>query len=295
MRLSPKQVTLFYKLYPSLLLFVNKRYQIEDVEGEDELMALSVKKRLVIRDALYENIELIDEFVNLNPLNFSLTELEIISSWKHYVKGEFFLLKQLNNGAIFLTLDNKPKVYSVLAVADLFENFFTHMPIEVETILLPFQGRIIYDGLIASNQVLFGSGYKRSFNETYNETKAKYGIITSLPHEEEEKTTSDSDLLKYYLRNKINQEQYWDEIQLLISESEQNKILYYQEIGKYFAKRKAKRLKELGIKKGWFAILENLIVGSGGSKEDVVGNIEAVVPEKQKNYLYLFELKAKKK
>ena len=295
MRLSPEEVALFYKLYPALLLFTNERLQLEDIDTAEQLMHLPVEKRLVIREALFENGKLIEEFVESNPEKFTQQELDIVLSWKNFIKGKFYLLRQLKKYAIFLPLGKEPKAYGVLAIADLFTELVPFMPIMVDTVLLPFRGKIIYDGLLSSQSIYFGGGIKRSLNDSYNEAKAKYGIITSLSQTAESvKATSDIDQLKYYLRSERNREQYWDDIQRLIRKSEQNKTVYYQELGKYYAKQLGKRLRELGIESGWFAILENVIIGSGKSKKEALSNIEAVVPKRKMNHIYLFQLKAKK-
>jgi hypothetical protein len=54
------------------------------------------------------------------------------------------------------------------------------LPRYVETVLLPFEDKIIYDGFIAPYNVSFGSGYARSFKDTYREVKEKDGIIVNL-------------------------------------------------------------------------------------------------------------------
>jgi len=54
----------------------------------------------------------------------------------------------------------------------------------VQTVLLPFQGMIVYDGLLASYNITFGGGIRRMLNESYNEAKARQGIVTSLPMSE---------------------------------------------------------------------------------------------------------------
>jgi hypothetical protein len=47
--------------------------------------------------------------------------------------------------------------------------------------LFPFGGRIVYDGLLESYSISFGPGIRRSLNESYQQAKARQGIVTSLP------------------------------------------------------------------------------------------------------------------
>jgi len=41
--------------------------------------------------------------------------------------------------------------------------------------------RIVYDGLLSSYSISFGGGIRRMLNKSYNEAKARHGIVTSLP------------------------------------------------------------------------------------------------------------------
>ena len=50
----------------------------------------------------------------------------------------------------------------------------------VETVLLPFGDRIIYDGIFHTYNVHAGPNMRRGINEQYSEIKAKKGIISTL-------------------------------------------------------------------------------------------------------------------
>ena len=294
MNLSPDDVKLFYKLFPALLLFVNERHRIEGVTTDDQLMSLPAERRFAIREKLYQNNYLIDEFVHSNPRQFTSEELVIVQGWKSYLKGQFYLVKQLKKHPIFLEFDQEAKAYGVLAIADLFSELVPFIPIIVETVLIPFKGQIIYDGLISSRSIYLGAGIKRSLNNGYNEAKAKYGVITSLSDATPvAKSKSDTQLLKSFLSSKANRAKHWEEIQDLIRKSEENNTFYYQEIGKYYAKQHRKRLRELGICNGWFGILENVIIGSGTTRKEAESNIENIVSKNRLKHVYLFQLVGK--
>jgi hypothetical protein len=47
-------------------------------------------------------------------------------------------------------------------------------------VLLPFDGRIIYDSLIVPFNVMLGPGVRRSLEQTYRDAKERGAIITSL-------------------------------------------------------------------------------------------------------------------
>jgi hypothetical protein len=54
------------------------------------------------------------------------------------------------------------------------------LPVWVQAVLLPFKGRIIYDGLLMSRNIIFGSGIRGDLNETYQTARQNGQIIESL-------------------------------------------------------------------------------------------------------------------
>jgi len=91
MKLSKENVKLFYRLYHSLLVYVNKKFKIvEGINSSEDLRKFPIEEIDKLRRRLYKQPKLIDSFVQENPLRFSSTELEMISSWKNFVKGTFY-------------------------------------------------------------------------------------------------------------------------------------------------------------------------------------------------------------
>jgi hypothetical protein len=74
-------------------------------------------------------------------------------------------------------------VYAVLALYDAFEEMFhpRQLPVFVKAVLLPFKGKIIYDGLLQGYNLFFGRGISSDLKETYLAAKQQGRIITSLP------------------------------------------------------------------------------------------------------------------
>ena len=135
-----------------------------------------------MRDALYENPQLIDAFAAENPFGFSDEELDIVRSWKHFVAGDFFIERFLKKAAYFITARGKPRVYAVLGIMDSIQEIFywARSPIMVNTVLLPFKGRIIYDGILIPYNMFFGGGIRAELKEIYLAAKQNGRIIESL-------------------------------------------------------------------------------------------------------------------
>ena len=184
MQVTVEDGKLFYKLFSALLGYVNRKLNVvpEQFSNENEYTSLSPQTRGKVRDALYSNRELIDQFVAENPAGLSPEELEIVASWKHALVGRFYILRYLKKYTIFLSANDKPyKAYGVLGLADPMEEVVGRpLPVLCNAVLLPLKQQIIYDGLIAPYSIFFGGGVRRNLNEDYNRAKEEFGIITSL-------------------------------------------------------------------------------------------------------------------
>jgi len=51
-----------------------------------------------------------------------------------------------------------------------------NLPMMIETVIIPFKDKIIYDSLIQRHNVIVGKNMRQSFNEKYIEIKKKNGI-----------------------------------------------------------------------------------------------------------------------
>jgi hypothetical protein len=181
MNLSLEDAQLFFDLMWGLQNYVNQQSGIlENISSAAEYAKLPTPKKLKVRETLWKSPALIDQYVKENPLSLSPEHLGIILSWKGFIKGEFFILRHLKKYSVFI--GNKDLVYAVLGLIDNLDDIVPSyaLPTLVDAILLPFKGRIIYDGLLGGYNVSFGSGYRSDLNYIYSVAKQKERIITSL-------------------------------------------------------------------------------------------------------------------
>ena len=288
MRLSKEDIDLFYKLNWSLLFYVNKKYPImEGIEAPD-FKNKDLKKIGELHNKRFSNPELIDSFISENPFNFNQEELEIIESWKNFIKGDFFIVTHLKNYSVLLKQD-EPKAYGVVGLIDEIEDIVgPYLPLLVGTVLLPFKGKIIHYGLFQSHNIRFGSGIKKSIQAEYQTAKSKFGIILSLDAPISEKKESDEELLRFYSKSEANRSQFWDEIRQLLRENPRFYKIYYQEIGKSNSRRVKKRLSEIGLASRWFGIHEEIIIASGKTEREVKAQVDSLLPESKRDCVYIF-------
>jgi hypothetical protein len=186
MKLSPEDATLFYELMWPLQFYVHQQRQIlPDVDSVEEYVFCSREEKLEVRNALYENPDLLDAFVAQNPAQLSADELQIVQSWKRFVSGQFYIERFLKKATIFVGGGQPAKVYAVLGLTEPIEEVFggQRPPIAVDAVLLPFKGRIVYDGLLSIYRIYFGSGIRRDLKEIYMVAKQNGRIIQTLEPE----------------------------------------------------------------------------------------------------------------
>jgi hypothetical protein len=184
MLLSPKDVELFFKLHRSLMFFVDQKlHMLPDRPADpDEYSSLAPPERFEVHDALLKNMGLIQSFVDENPARLSREDLGIVLSWRRLVHGKFFIFRELAKYTVFLSAEKSIIAYGVTALTQPFEELIgPHLPVLVQTTLLPFKDRIVYDGLMSISNISFGAGIRRHLNEDFKAAKTRHGIITSLP------------------------------------------------------------------------------------------------------------------
>jgi hypothetical protein len=190
MQLPKPEADRFFKLMWSLQFFVNQQQQIHPkAKTLEAYTALSSGEKLAVRDALYDNSALIDDYVKANPQGFSDDELAIVQRWKNCVRGDFYIERFLKKYAIFIKGE---EVYGVLALYDPLDEIIPRaaLPQYVKAVLLPYKGQIIYDGLLQGYSLFFGGGITGDLKEIYMTAKQNGRIIVSLEDDESAETAA---------------------------------------------------------------------------------------------------------
>ncbi len=184
MQLPLEDADRFFRLHRSLMFFVNQKLKVidEEVATPEKYSGLPPETRFRVHQALVDHRELIDTFADENPFHFDEADLGIVRSWKHHVSGTFYAFRQLRPYMVFLSTTEPVVAYGVVALFDPFVAVIgPYLPRMIKTTLLPFKGRIVYDGLVSAYNITFGAGIRRRLDEEYKEAKEGSGIVTTLP------------------------------------------------------------------------------------------------------------------
>ncbi len=181
MKLEPKEARMFYKLMVPLQFFVNCELNI--IEGIPDLQAYGAATfadKFKVRNTLFDNLPLIDKFIDENPQDIPLNELSIVSSWKRFLVGDFFIFRHTKDHTIFI--DHDERAFEVLGLtAPLRDVFPDHLiPQVVTCILLPFKENIITDGFFAARQFLIENDLKKRLADIYSEARRTQSVFKTL-------------------------------------------------------------------------------------------------------------------
>ncbi|MDD4029513.1 MAG: SEC-C metal-binding domain-containing protein [Caldisericia bacterium] len=179
-QLSKSECTLFYETWYGLMGFVNEREKVISASIKPVYPnPISDEEVYKVREVFWENPEMIDDYVNTTAL--SEEKIELLKTWRdHHKRGMFFLVDYTPEYAVILGVgENKEdRLYGIKGISrSLSDAMQREIPIQLETVLLPFKDKIIYDSYMTSMPISYGEGAKKALREMY-ERALKHGIIT---------------------------------------------------------------------------------------------------------------------
>ena len=183
-QLSYDECELFYETWYKLLDYVNKKHKVVKYEFSLKYGDLHDETKLLkIRDRLWKKPGIIREFVeDANYLTYE--EISLLKSWeKHHIKGRFVVVKYSPWHAVLMRFDEgkDAKLYAVMGMTtSIAEAMHRSLPVMLETVLLPFRDKIVYDSFLNSFPIEYKSGATRMFDEQYATSEKRYGVISSL-------------------------------------------------------------------------------------------------------------------
>lgn len=172
MKLSEKDGKRFYDLWLPLLDYVNEKRgvnsSLRDIQLSDYLDPNEVKE---VSDVLWADVGIIDEYLK-DAEAISVTDRELITSWKRCVSGRFVLERILKKGAMLISVEDE-EVYQVSGIVSTWDEMFGYarLPLMIQATLIPFENVIISDGLIQTYNVIIGGNMARVFKDTYMAAK----------------------------------------------------------------------------------------------------------------------------
>lgn len=182
MILTEEQAKQFYGLWIPLLDYVNRKYRIvKALYGMTSPEGLPIPKVALISAKLWENREIIDEYLATRGDKLNPEEVALVGSWKRAVHGKFIVERHLQKGSVFICYEDD-EVYIVKGIYSTWREMMQGypMPQAVKTTLMPFGNVIIYDGIIAPYGLCFEKNLSDELKNVYQKAKKNGNLHFSL-------------------------------------------------------------------------------------------------------------------
>ena len=180
MTLDPQDYRLYLDTHLPLLYFAGMKEKLSPAKTTfKQFLNLHYPVKFKCREALYKNKKLLDEYLQEQADQLTEEQVEILNGFKQKIRSDFILFKYLKKYAIFVDT-NTNLFYAVQALGDPFDNFFTDLPVIINAAILPFKGKIIYDGFLQGGNVHIGRNMTADVNKSYKKAKQQKEIITTL-------------------------------------------------------------------------------------------------------------------
>lgn len=186
MRMKPAEYDEWNRLIRSLDAFVARRSDPAAVGTTDELVdRLTQPARAAIRARLWADRGLLDAFLAANPDRLPPALLDEARAFRHAVTGRFFCERVLKRHAMLIQLEEPLQVFAVEGLTDSVDELLGSASSDgagvlLATTLLPWRGRIVWDGFVTVFPLRVGPGIRREYRDLYLTAKARGEIATTL-------------------------------------------------------------------------------------------------------------------
>lgn len=172
---------MFFALRNLLLDYTNQKYNInKKLRNFDDICDAESEELIDIRDKLWENPNIIKNYLKENPNKLNEELISIIKSWNEKkINKEFVLYKYEDEYALFIDDYN---IYYVKGLEERIRDMIPEqkLPIFVKTVLLPLNDNIIYDSYIQQYNVSLGNNLRKIWHDNYKkllkENKIKFKL-----------------------------------------------------------------------------------------------------------------------
>jgi hypothetical protein len=178
MILSEQEYLSYLKVHIELLFYCYcKMKGIKDGLSFEKFIRKPFNTKVEARNFFNEKPELLDSYLTENHKLTSI-EKNILKGFKLKISSKFIILKQLSNYAIFMDVYSEI-FYAVLALSDTFQDMVESLPVLVNATILPFNGKIIYDGFM-TREVYIGKNMENNLLTQYKTAKENKTIIKEI-------------------------------------------------------------------------------------------------------------------
>ncbi|MDQ1268180.1 MAG: hypothetical protein QG560_823 [Campylobacterota bacterium] len=193
-KLSKEEVKNYYNCYNKLLTFayskyakINKRPKKNSIFNIMEngtyfcdLDLMGSGEISDIRDYFATHPKIINEYLKTEQESLNTLELKTITNFKHILYDQFIIMERINNSEVLAWNTNNKKIYLVYGLYDPIAKIVQELPCIASLILLEYEERIVFDGLMGVNRVEIGNNMLLDMIEEYRELRDANGVVLRL-------------------------------------------------------------------------------------------------------------------
>ena len=193
-RLSKEEVKNYYSCYNKLLTFAyakyaktNKRPKKDSIFNIMENGTYFCDLELMesgeisdVRDYFATHPKIIDEYLKVEQESLNALELRMIKNFKNILYDQFIIMERINNSEVLAWNIQNKKIYLVYGLYDPIAKIVQELPCIASLILLEYEERIVFDGLMGVNRVEIGNNMLLDMIEEYRELRDANGVIMRL-------------------------------------------------------------------------------------------------------------------
>ncbi|TKI69062.1 hypothetical protein FCU45_08865 [Sulfurimonas crateris] len=133
-----------------------------------------------IRDYFASHPKIIDEYLTKEQNFLSELELKTIKNFKNILYDQFIIMERINNSEVLAWNVQNKKIYLVYGLYDPIAEVVQELPCIASLILLEYEERIVFDGLMGVNRVEIGNNMLLDMIEEYRSIRDADGVVLRL-------------------------------------------------------------------------------------------------------------------
>ena len=185
MKLSDKNARHFFKIVTPLMVWLHQQKKnYPGYQNGSDIMILP-DDTAVLWSLVWGHPELIDKYLAENSSELSDEAAKTLPLWKEFVvSGPFAVERMTDDGTVFISMKSG-QVYLVSGITDEIDVCLKQkrikLPCVLQTHLIPYQGKVIYDGSMAVLSTGLKAELKATLAKRFEEAREKSSLITVLP------------------------------------------------------------------------------------------------------------------
>lgn len=168
----------YYKLYFALLEYVNKKYNMHpEIKRIYKQEGLDVNKLQNIDQKLWENKEIIEEFIKDNNYDFNEEELKEIKEFENAVSSDYFVIVGFEREYTKILSDDG-KLYMVKGIRADIDKIINprDIPIIISTTLLMFKENIVFKSFFSNINLELSNDIKKDIVDKMKKAMKYYHL-----------------------------------------------------------------------------------------------------------------------